>query len=228
MIPAKFGVTFTPTTASIVRDNAFRLCFQCHDSDDLLGDTSGRTNFRARRFPDNPNPVIPRNYSLGRSENNEHFYHVVGGLTMPMPSADSDWDTSTSHSGPGHWETMIACFTCHNVHGAIGVEGSTNEAMIRDGRLCGRTSTTAYGGYGFSYVIEDVGAGGYPMVTSTNATQSNSVGAIFRNNTTRADMCNSCHVDIEPPGNSYNAQGTGLNSYVEHYRPWQYYGPYGP
>jgi hypothetical protein len=84
--------------------------------------------------------------------------------------------------------------------------------MIRDGSLVGRT------GYGFSYVIEDIGNGGYPMVTSTGATQSTSVGAIFRNNT--ADMCFGCHGSPSPPAaSSYDA----TIGYLEYYRVPQDY-----
>ena len=112
----------------------------------------------------------------------------------------------------------MACSNCHNVHGVAGMYGTTNDVMIRDGSLAGRT------GYGFSYVIEDTGAGGYPWVTSTGATQSTSVGAIFRNNT--ANMCGGsmCHGSPAPPaGSSYDATGSSWDTYVEYYRPWADY-----
>jgi len=105
-------------------------------------------------------------------------------------------------------DSLIACASCHNVHCAIGAMGSTNEAMIRDGSLPGRT------GYRFSYVIED---GTYPQMTSTGANQANSVGAVFRNNT--ADMCGGCHGNPDPPAASYDASGSGWGSYLEYYRP---------
>ncbi|MFC1716913.1 cytochrome c3 family protein [Candidatus Poribacteria bacterium] len=218
MIPANYNITFS-TNYDNVRNNAFRLCFECHSSSNLLGEGSGRTNFRARL----PNP--PRNYSYGRNENNEHFYHI---LNMTLPDADSDWDHSTRHSGPGNWDTMIACFACHNVHGASGIEGSTNEAMIRDGTLAGRN------GYGFSYVTDDPGSIDPWMVTSTSANQSNSVGSIFRYNTGGEGdnaMCGgeACHNDPAPPsGSSYDARGSGFGSYLEYFRELRDYGPYGP
>ncbi|MCP4247454.1 MAG: hypothetical protein GY778_10440, partial [bacterium] len=108
---------------------------------------------------------------------------------------------------------MTACSSCHNVHGAAEIEGSTNEVMIRDGSFAGRT------GYGFSYVVEDVASGGYPWVTSTGATRATSVGAILRNNT--ANMCGGsmCHDGPAPPaGSSYDATGTGWGTYLEVYR----------
>lgn len=90
--------------------------------------------------------------------------------------------------------------------------------MIRDGSLVGRT------GYGFSYVLEDIGSGGYPWVTSTGATQATSVGAIFRNNT--ANMCagSMCHYEPVPPaGSSYDATGSSWGTYLEYFRPYYDY-----
>ena len=90
--------------------------------------------------------------------------------------------------------------------------------MIRDGTLAGRT------GYGFSYVIEDIA--GYPIVTSTGATQSNSIGAIFRNNTNNMCAGSMCHGNPTPPsGSSYNALGSSWGTYLEYFRPWQDYQP---
>jgi hypothetical protein len=87
--------------------------------------------------------------------------------------------------------------------------------LPRDGSLTGRQ------GYGFSYVIE--APQGYPFVTSEGANQDNSVGAIFRNNT--AHSCTmTCHGDPPPPSASlYNAQGSGYNTYLEYFRPYQTY-----
>jgi hypothetical protein len=216
MIPANYGLTFG-YSAQTMKDNAFRLCFRCHDFKKILDDTPGDgldTNFKASL----PNP--PRNYSYAwgsGADVNEHVAHIMNYVG---PFADSDWDTTTV--GPGGSDgsdTLTACSTCHNVHGADGIEGSTNEPMIRDGVLSGRT------GYRFSYVIQDTGAGGYPMVTSTSATQSTSVGAIFRNNT--ADMCGGsmCHGNPTPPsGSSYDATGSSWGTYLEYYRPWSDHG----
>ena len=211
MIPANYNITFS-YNAQTMKNNAFRLCFDCHDSSMILDDTPGDgidSNFKASR----PNP--PRNYSYAwgsGADTNEHVAHIMNYVG---PFSDSDWDTGTI--GPGGQngrDTMTMCFSCHNVHGAEGSHGSTNEAMIRDGILAGRT------GYGFSYVIEDVGNGGYPWVTSTDATQSTSVGAIFRNNT--ADMCGGsmCHGTPAPPsGSSYNASGSSWGTFLEYFRP---------
>jgi hypothetical protein len=215
MIPANYSITFV-FDASLMRANAFRLCFDCHDSSAVLDNTPGdglQTNFKASL----PNP--PRNYSYEWGSDidvNEHFSHIMNHVG---PFADSDWDSGTDGSGGTYGrDTLTTCTSCHNVHGAGGTHGSTNEAMIRDGSLAGRT------GYGFSYVVEDVGNGGYPMVTSTGATQSTSVGAIFRNNT--SNMCGGsmCHDDPAAPGvSSYDASGSGWGTYVEYYRPWYDY-----
>jgi len=218
MIPANYGITFS-YNAGLIRDTAFRLCFDCHDPSKLFDNTPGDgtdSNFKASL----PNP--PRNYSYAWGSGgdiNEHVNHIMAYTGL---SSDSDWDSETQ--GPGGLgsgcDSLTACSTCHNVHGAVGIYGSTNEAMVRDGTLVGRA------GYGFSYVIEDLGSGGYPWVTSTGATQSTSTGAIFRNNT--ANMCGGCHGSSTPLHQSnYDADDvdTGLGTYLEYYRPWEeYYG----
>ncbi len=214
MIPADYGITFG-YNAGLMKDNAFRLCFDCHDSSKILDDTPGDdidSNFKCSL----PNP--PRNYSYACASGGDSNEHVTHLLNYTMIVTDSDWDESTTGgSTPSAGkDSLMACFACHNVHGASGTEGSTNEPMIRDGALTGRT------GYGFSYVIEDTGSGGYPWVTSTGASQSNSVGSIFRYNT--ADMCYGCHGNPAPPaGSSYNADDTGLSTYLEYFRPWADY-----
>jgi hypothetical protein len=218
MIPANYNITFS-YNAQEMKENAFRLCFQCHDPGQVFDDTPGNgisSNFKASL----PNP--PRNYSYAwgsGADVNEHVSHI---LNYTGPFADADWDTTTT--GPGGQDgrdTLTNCSSCHNVHGAAGNCGSTNEAMIRDGTLIGRP-----GGYGFSYVIEDISSGGYPMVTSTGATQANSVGAIFRYSTAGNNMCGGtmCHGDPTPPaGCGYDASGSSWGTYLEYYRPWQDY-----
>jgi hypothetical protein len=208
MIPANFSITFN-NIGQTNKDNAFRLCFNCHNSSEILDDDPlggpFDTNFEASL----PNP--PRDYSLVYG-NNDHVTHI---MQYTAQAWDSDWDTGTTGTGGSDGrDSLTACSSCHNVHGAAGTEGSTNEPMIRDGSLAGRA------GYGFSYVIEDVSAGGYPMVTSTGATQSTSVGAIFRNCTANNTMCFGCHELPPPAASSYNAE-TG--AYLEYYRPWQNY-----
>ncbi len=212
MIPSNYYITFG-YDAQLMKETAFRLCFECHLSDNVFDNIPGnglKTNFKATP----PNP--PRNYSYawGSGEStNEHVAHI---LNYVGPFADSDWDVNTS--GPGGQngrDTMTTCTSCHNVHGASGTHGSTNEAMIRDGVLVERN------GYGFSYVIEDTAAGGYPWVTSQYANKMNSVGAVFRNNT--GDMCGGslCHDDPDPPpASSYDASGSAWGTYLEYYRPY--------
>jgi hypothetical protein len=211
MIPANYSITFS-YNAQTMKDNAFRLCFDCHISSQIFDDTPGDgidSNFKASL----PNP--PRNYSYAwgsGADVNEHVSHIMNYIG---PFTDSDWDTETDGPGGSNGsDSMTMCFACHNVHGAAGSEGSTNEVMIRDGILTGRT------GYGFSYVIEDVESGGYPWVTSTDATRSTSVGAIFRNNT--ANMCAGfmCHGTPTPPSeSSYDASGSSWGTFLEYFRP---------
>ena len=211
MIPANYNITFSYNAASM-RDTAFRLCFDCHDQSKVFDDTPGngiQSNYKASL------PTPPRDYSYAWSsgaDTNEHVAHIMNYVG---PFVDSDWDPGTTGAdGQSGMDSLIACWSCHNVHGAAGAAGSTNEAMIRDGSLAGRT------GFGFSYVVEDYGSGGYPWVTSNEATQQTSVGAVLRNNT--ANMCSGsmCHGNpTPPPGSSYNAQGNGWGTYLEYFRP---------
>jgi hypothetical protein len=206
MIPTSFGTTFGYVGQDIM-DNAFRLCFSCHDSAEVFDDNAEDgldTNFKSAM----PDPPLQHAYSTGDS--NQHIQHTVN---QTMQLWDSDWDIGTSQGiGEGN-DSIVSCSSCHNVHGAAGVEGSTNEPMIRDGSLAGRT------GFGFSYVVEDVGIGGYPMVTSDGASLPISVGAVFRNGNV---LCSApiCHMP-SPPGpttTSYDATYSGAGTYLEYYR----------
>ncbi|MGA1870602.1 MAG: thrombospondin type 3 repeat-containing protein [bacterium] len=203
MIPADFGITFS-YNGNLMKDTAFRLCFNCHKSLALLDDDPGDgiyTNFKSSS---------PKYSYGGGRDSNDHFTHI---MSITGPFSDSDWDiNTTSPYGMQGCDSTITCSSCHNIHGAAGTEGSTNEPMIRDGNLSGRD------GYGFSYLVEDRASGGYPMVTSSNATQSNSVGAIFRNNI--GTMCGAslCHVNPSPNGSSYDASGSGPGTYLEFYK----------
>jgi hypothetical protein len=192
-------------------DDDYRLCFSCHEFSKILDDVAFDTNFNAS----GPNC----GYSYGGDppwEPNQHYLHVVTLVEMWNPTLgwwDSDWDLATSVGG--RLDSSTTCVTCHNVHGAGGYKGSTNEAMIRDGKLVdGRPD--AREGFRFSYVIEDTGAGGLPMVTSSGATRASSIGAIFRSGKiayTADNMCMGCH-SLSNEAVSYNANG----NYVEYYR----------
>ncbi|MBW1860437.1 MAG: hypothetical protein JRI70_10310 [Deltaproteobacteria bacterium] len=214
-IPANYSTTFG-YNGLLIRDTAFRLCLYCHDTSRIFDNTPGDgidSNFKASL----PNPPRDYSYAWGSgADTNEHVNHM---MNYTMEAWDSDWDIDTNGPGPGPGtDSMTACSSCHNVHGPTGVEGSTNEAMLRDGSLAGRAP-----GYGFSYVIEDSGAGGYPWVTSDGATQSTSVGAIFRYNTEINNMCSGvyCHGNPVPPaGSGYDASGSSWETYIEYYRPW--------
>jgi len=209
MIPANLSITFG-YNPSLMKDTAFRLCFSCHGVSKILDDTPGDgidSNFKASL----PNP--PRNFSYAwGGANDEHNEHVIHIMMYTMEGWDSDWDIDTDGPAPGDGiDSLRTCSSCHNVHGAAGTQGSTNEVMIRDGSLSGRA------GYGFSYVIE---AGvGYPMVTSTGATQAIGVGAIMREGAN--DTCyGDCHGFASTLDNPYDATGSAFGTYLEWYRPW--------
>jgi hypothetical protein len=191
MIPAAIESTFD-NDMILLWSTGYRRCFSCHDPLKIysFSDEGGlETNFKYSP----PDPPLQYSHGIGElfPEGNQHLAHKA------MKYWDSDWDYDTGGTW-GH-DSITGCPTCHNVHGAGGTHGSTNEPMIRDGRLVGR------GDFGFSYVVEDVGNGGYPWVTSEGATQANSVGAIFRNNAGYGYGC-ICHGNWPiPPGSSYDA-----------------------
>jgi hypothetical protein len=194
MVPVEDRYTYGSTQVGLITTTAYRRCFDsgCHDSyrvfgwDSLENGITSYTNFRSSP----PDP--PRSYGGGSENTNFHVRHKT------YASWDSDWDVNTDtypDVAYGH-DSMFTCSSCHNVHGAAGIHGSTNEPMIRDGSLAGRA------GYGFSYLIEDPVLG-YPYVTSEGATRANSVGAVFRNGAD--EMCGGCHAggNDTPPDSSY-------------------------
>jgi hypothetical protein len=218
MIPSNYAITFGYDIQKH-RDNAYRLClYSCHEPDKVFHNTplddTLDTNFMASGGT--PYSEYPKKYSHvwgNGGDINDHVSHVLNYIGVYW---NSDWDDSTTapEAAPGNdgCDSSIACSSCHNVHGSVGIEGSTNEAMIRNGKLVEREP-----GYGFSYLVEDTGAGGFPMVTSTGATRENSIGAVFRNDT--GTMCIGCHGDdTTVTTRSYDASGWGLGTYLEYYR----------
>ncbi|MDY6954426.1 MAG: hypothetical protein SWE60_23220, partial [Thermodesulfobacteriota bacterium] len=214
MIPIDDTDTFSISQLGLMKSTAYRRCFDsgCHDpfqvfrTNTLDGTTVNYTNFTS--LPPDP----PQSYG-GGSGNSLHEVHRAYFYW------DSDWDANTDTYPDQEigWDAMISCSSCHNVHGAAGIEGSTNEAMIRDGSLAGRT------GYGFSYLIEDTTAGGYPWVTSEGAHQSNSVGSVFRNGV--GEMCGGCHAggrDTPPDSSYYTAPTITLYTDVHTGGPSEY------
>lgn len=218
-------------------DDDYLLCFDsgCHVWDDVFQEAPPITNFNAS----GPDPPLSYSYGNPSTEPNQHHLHVItfvddaGHPEGGLPWWDSDWNLSTNFA-VGYYDSTITCVTCHNVHGAVGYFGSKNEAMIRDGKLVnGRPDTRE--GFKFSYVQEDTGAGGLPMVTSSDATRDNSIGAVFRTvpvfqTWTRiyiGNMCMGCH-GANPacgschPGSAYGAIGTeaydASGTYLEYYR----------
>jgi hypothetical protein len=89
--------------------------------------------------------------------------------------------------------------------------------MIRCGNLIDKEP-----GFGFRYLVEDTGAGGYPNVTSNGANRANSIGAVFSHDTGTGEnvMCIGCHgTFIDVSTQSYDASGWGLDTYLEYFRP---------
>ena len=224
MIPAHRPVTFL-SDDELMKTTGARLCFSCHDSSKLFSeifypDDVIYSNFK---FSGADCPTPPKlytyGYTCGEADKNMHLLHLTMA-NVAHRCSDSDWDETTQQdSGTLGADSAISCATCHNVHGAAGTLSSTNEPMIRDGSLAGRD------GYGFSYVIED--ASGYPMVTSDGATQSNSVGAVFRNYMDpipgSSSTCggSQCHDPPAQPDTVFDASGwtPGLDMELDYYRP---------
>ncbi len=227
MIPNDFRITFGYDYSQHA-EKAYRLCINpaCHTLNTIFDNTPvgdlHDTNFMASGGI--PHKEYPLKYSHvwgNGGDINDHVSHILHYIGTYW---DSDWDTATTgtDAAPGSGaDSTIACSSCHNVHGSEGILGSTNEAMIRSGNLAGRS------GYGFSYLVEDIGAGGLPMVTSAGATRASSIGAVFRNDT--GDMCIGCHGNKVVPSQSYDASDGGVrwgyDTYLEYYRPYQYIVP---
>ncbi len=144
-----------------VSANDFRLCMGCHDSEAFVNSCSSNTNFR--------------NSGTGI---NAHYYHLeIKNLCGPGPKFASDWK---SHG----YDSQVSCVTCHNVH------GSTQLAMVRDGKLINREPglQVSYNGPGVSYVCG--GPSPYPP-TPANVTLDNSTGTVWNANV--GNVCGGCH-----------------------------------
>jgi hypothetical protein len=86
----------------------FALCFDCHDRNEVLGDTT-TTNF----WHNDTSPANSHDIHLGISS--KHF--------------DSDWDSGHGSYGAERNDSSETCTACHNVH------GSPTRVMIRHGEL---------------------------------------------------------------------------------------------
>ncbi|MDY6892740.1 MAG: cytochrome c3 family protein [Chloroflexota bacterium] len=89
----------------------FALCFDCHNRNEVLGETNGdvsHTNF----------------WNYDSSIANSHQIHLSIGSTH----FDSDWDTDVVNS-VNRVDSQESCIACHNVH------GSPSYVMIRHGEL---------------------------------------------------------------------------------------------
>ena len=108
------------------RQTDFRLCFVCHDSAVYTDQGNTYTNYRD---------------TDGSSEG--HAYHLQGGTGGFAGNLyDSDWKDS------GVWDSRISCPACHNVH------GSTQLAMVRDGKLVNKEPGIPIAYYNDSVTIE--------------------------------------------------------------------------
>ncbi|MDY6987280.1 MAG: cytochrome c3 family protein [Thermodesulfobacteriota bacterium] len=240
MIPAQMHTTFSGLDEETIKSISYRRCFDsgCHDASTLFYQSPGYPPAEVTTNLATKAPSPPAGYSMG-GYGNQHYVHIFGGYAAGW---DSDWDTWTGFTGWGGdicvpssaSDSVTTCSTCHNVHGTAGSHGSTNEAMIRDGRLEGVMPTSDCGytpriGFGFTYLIEDTASGGYPWVTSDGATQSTSVGAVFRNNPGGVNYNCFCHGEgsgyyaYPPPGTNYDASANppGYTDYLQYYRPWE-------
>ena len=105
----------------------YSLCFECHNSDEVLGDNVDDSDVSHTNFWDD----APQVTSIG----NAHTYHLeVEGLR-----GDTDWD--------GIEDARETCVTCHNVHGS-------KTKMLRYGELISTPGTTdKVPALNFSYVV---------------------------------------------------------------------------
>ncbi|MDY6834833.1 MAG: cytochrome c3 family protein, partial [Chloroflexota bacterium] len=215
MVGGEFPMAI-PKSDSLPEVNDYRLCLECHPSADIFDDTAPyATNFN--------NSGVNAAYGFGSYDVNSHRTHTLGlypstGQIIDATSGkphwlhsseglfwDSDWDPSTGDAGK--WaDSGHSCVTCHNIH------GSTYPGMIRDGKLVDRDKDSAatFNGLEFSYITD----AGFPTVTSTGATQANSLGGImrvgFNGNPANKRICRmQCHQDSPAPYPEYTSS-TGL------------------
>ena len=98
------------TDAVKIKDSSFALCFSCHNSAKFTDSENLSSNFR----------------SDGHDTPNLHYYHLNQYLPYRYRA---DWDPIVMD--PDNRNSRMSCVSCHNVH------GTTNLAMMRDGRLTG-------------------------------------------------------------------------------------------
>ena len=98
------------TDAVRIKDSSFALCFRCHNSAKITDSGNLSSNFRSDGY------AIP----------NLHYHHLNQYLPYRYRA---DWDPIVM--SPDNRNSRMSCVSCHNVH------GTTNLAMMRDGRLTG-------------------------------------------------------------------------------------------
>lgn len=146
---------------------AFRLCLSCHDGAPFLDSTSMDTNLRNIRNGEWKN----RHYS--------HLWNIPPNNLV----FSSDW-TSFGSSG---YDSYASCITCHNVH------GSTNMAMVRDGKLINKEPffDLAYNNSTVSFLCK-----GNPkqLPTPANVPLSQSTGVVWNPlKLAESKVCDTCH-----------------------------------
>ena len=143
----------------------FALCAKCHAWDAFENNDSTDTNYRSTNIT-TQDPII----------SNAHYYHLSswGGLNTDI--WDSDW--------VGGVDSRPSCPTCHNVH------GSSQLAMVRDGKLVDREPGLAVAYYDESVTFDPTC--GSILPNPMDITLADSVGAMY-DPTTPANLCGQCH-----------------------------------
>ncbi len=140
----------------------FRLCFSCHASEPFTEASSTETNFR--------------NAGTGTNAHYEHLSYLQD--CGPGPIYHTDWDASHAR------DSRATCMTCHNVH------GSTQLAMVRDGKLVDKEPGLEVAYYNSGVTYQCTGPSPFPP-TPPDVTLGDSTGTVW--NATLDHLCNDCH-----------------------------------
>ena len=143
----------------------FVLCAQCHMWDPFENNDSVETNYRSTNIT-----------TTDPSIKNAHYYHLSSWGGLNSDEWDSDWTAGV--------DSRPSCPTCHNVH------GSTQPAMVRDGKLVGREPGLAIAYYNDEVTFDPACSGILPSPMSI--TLKGSTGAMY-DPTSPANLCGQCH-----------------------------------
>ncbi len=150
----------------------FALCLTCHEFDPYENNDSTDTDFRSTNIG-----------TVDGSIKNAHYYHLSSWGGLNSPEWDSDW--SGTKAAPDA-DSRPSCPTCHNVH------GSTQLAMVRDGKMVDREP-----GLPIAYFNNTAGITFDPTCGDTlpsimNITLAGSNGTMY-DPTGPANLCGNCH-----------------------------------